>query len=204
MLRINFFFSGNVIRGPVIRLSNIQHAGIVHVHYITGNVVNLTALIFCLSLLSSPLSSFLFPFHLSHLPSPAPSQTVFHSQLFTEGLKEARVAILKYVVHNMATSLPLSQLPEHLHYSITDTSGQWKIQDSQNGALKTPTSGKSEQICIQAVPSKSGTLIPPKMTLSVPRVGSKVEALDSSVIEMVTLTPAEVYELSLGETITVG
>jgi hypothetical protein len=130
-------------------------------------------------------------------------QTIFHSQLFVEGLREGsgRLALLKYVVHNVATALPHSHLPAQLHYSITDPSALWKIQDSPTGVLNTPAAGKSGQICIQAVPKKSGSIAPPRLTLSVPRVGAKVKESESNIV---VLTPAQVYELSLGETVTVG
>ena len=72
----------------------------------------------------------------------------------------------------------------------------------------------SNQICLRAVPSKAGALTPPRLTFRVPRVGSKVDfsvpsvgsKVDESECkggEMVVLTPAQVYELSLGETVTV-
>lgn len=112
--------------------------------------------------------------------------------------------MLKYIIHNVATSLPHSQLPPQLHYCITDTAALWKIQDSHTGVLDTPTAGMSGQICIQAVPSKSGSLMPPRLTFSVPRVGSKDKDTNSKLPKMVALTPAQVYELSLGETVTVG
>ena len=112
-----------------------------------------------------------------------------------------RVVVLKYVVHSVASGLSHSQPPTQLHYSISDPLGQWKIQDSPTGILDTPTAGKSGQICIQAVPSKVGALAPPKLTLSVPHVGSNVGELE---LEMVALTPAQVYELSLGEMVMVG
>lgn len=107
------------------------------------------------------------------------------------------MAVLTYVVKNVG--LPVSRLPKQLHYHVSDPTGQWKIQDKPNGVLNTPqtnTSGK--QICIQAVPSISGALVPPRLTLSVPCVnGTKAS-------KMVVLTPAQVHELSLGETVTVG
>ena len=135
--------------------------------------------------------------------SSSPPQTIFHSQLFVERLREGsgRLALLKYVVHNVATALPHSHLPAQLHYSITDPSALWKIQDSPTGVLDTPAAGKSGQICIQAVPKKSGSIAPPRLTLSVPRVGAKVKESESNIV---VLTPAQVYELSLGETVTVG
>ena len=118
-----------------------------------------------------------------------------------ERLKEGvgKVTPVKYVVHNVATALPHSQLPAQLHYSITDPSAMWKIQDSPTGILDTPVAGKSGQICIQAVPRKAGTIAPPRLKLSVPRVGAKVKKS-----EIVALTPAQVYELYLGEPVTVG
>ena len=61
----------------------------------------------------------------------------------------------------------------------------------------------SGQICIQAIPSKPGALTPPRLTFRVPRVGSKVDESETKKAEMVVLTPAQVYELSLGETVTV-
>lgn len=110
------------------------------------------------------------------------------------------MAVLTYVVKNVG--LPTSQLPAQLYYCVSDPSGQWKIQDKPNGVLDTPqtnTSGK--QICIHAVPSVSGTLLPPTLTLSVPCVSTEVGTKDS---KMVVLTKAQVHELSLGETVTVG
>ena len=135
-----------------------------------------------------------------------PHQTVFHSQFFMDGaaVGAGKVAVLKYIIHNVATGLAHSQLPPQLHYCITDTAALWKIQDSHTGVLNTPTAGKSGQVCIQAIPSKSGTLTPPRLTFSVPRVGSKVKGTDSKLSDMVALTPAQVYEMSLGETVTVG
>lgn len=110
------------------------------------------------------------------------------------------MAVLTYVVKTVG--LPTSQLPKQLHYHVLDPTGQWKIQDKPNGVLNTPhtnTSGK--QICIQAVPSVSGALVPPRLTLSVPCVNVEVGNKGS---KMVALTPAQVHELSLGETVTVG
>lgn len=110
------------------------------------------------------------------------------------------MAVLTYVVKNVGLST--SQLPAQLHYCVSDHSGQWKIQDKPTGVLDTPqtnTSGK--QICIQAIPSVSGTLVPPTLILSVPCVGAEAGTEGS---KMVVLTPAQVHELSLGETVTVG
>ena len=113
------------------------------------------------------------------------------------------MAVLKYVVTNVATSLPLSQLSSHLHYSISDPTDLWQFQDTPTGVIDTPTPGMSGQICIRAVPSKPGALAPPRVTFRVPRVGSKVDESASKGAEMVVLTPAQVYELSLGEMVAV-
>ena len=120
-----------------------------------------------------------------------------------EELKEGagRVTPVKYVVYNVATSLPHSQLPAQLHYAVTDPFALWKIQDSPTGILDTPAAGKSGQICIQAVPKKYGAIAPPRLKLSVPRVGAKVKESESNIV---ALTPAQVYELSLGKAVTVG
>jgi hypothetical protein len=137
-------------------------------------------------------------------------RTIFHCHFFIEGLLRdipvtvGRVAVLKYVITNVATGLPLSLLPPHLHYTFADPSDLWRLQDSPTGTLDTPTPGTSDQICIRVVPTKPGELAPPRLTFSVPRVGSKVVESESKVSEMVVLTPAQVYEVSLGETVTVG
>ena len=137
-------------------------------------------------------------------------QTVFHSQLFIEGapigtpVSAGKVAVLKYVVSNVALGFPLSLLPSSLHYSISSPSHLWQFQDSPTGVVETPTPGMSGQICIRAVPKKSGSLPPPRLTLKVPRVRSRVVESEGRGPDMVVLTPAQVYELSLGETVSVA
>lgn len=142
----------------------------------------------------------------SHLSvCPFPPQTVFHTQLFTEALKEhaaitcGEVAQLKYIIRNVAQSLTSPQLPRQLAYAISDPASDWELQGSPTGTVTTPKFNTSVLICILAVPKRSGTLGTPRLTLSVPRVGSKVTES-----EMVALTPAQVYELLLGETVTVA
>ena len=131
--------------------------------------------------------------------------TIFHTQLFTEALREhvamacGEVAQLKYIIRNVAQSLTDTQLPKQLSYSISDPASDWDLRGSPTGTVSTPKFNTSVQICIQAIPKRSGTLSTPRLTLSVPRVGSKVTEP-----EMVVLTPAQVYELLLGETVTVG
>jgi hypothetical protein len=139
---------------------------------------------------------------------PLSPQTVFHSQLFVSGLGDTpvtagKMAVLKYVISNVAIGLPLSHLPDNLHYSISDPADLWQFHDSSSGVIGVPTPGMSDQICFRAVPSKAGALAPPRLTFRVPRVGSKVDESECKGAEMVVLTPAQVYELSLGETVTV-
>ncbi|CAI8032961.1 hypothetical protein GBAR_LOCUS18606 [Geodia barretti] len=135
-------------------------------------------------------------------------RTVFHSQLFISSLGDTpvtagKVAVLKYVISNVAIGLPLSHLPDNLHYTISDPADLWQFHDSSSGVIGSPTPGMSDQICVRAVPSKPGALAPPRLTFRVPRVGSRVDESDCKGAEMVVLTPAQVYELSLGETVTV-
>lgn len=136
-------------------------------------------------------------------------QTVFNSQLFTEGpnkdstVTADKLATLKYVITNVAVGLPLSLLPSHLCYTLTDSRDLWRFHDSPTGVIDTPTPGMTKEISVQAVPSKPGALSPPRLTLRVPRVGSKVDNSGYKGADMVLLTPAQVYEKSLGETVTV-
>ena len=113
-------------------------------------------------------------------------------------IAKGRTAVLSYLITNRADPTAVTQTDYRLKYEIVADNKIWGFTDPAYGEFDAPPPGKSERIIVQVVPKVMGMVGIPSLTLC--KLNSQTDNMNC---ECVTLTDAQVYDLSKGQIVTV-
>ena len=132
-----------------------------------------------------------------------------------------RSAYLEFGIKNITKS----RLTPRLRYDVTADDRMWKLQESPWGDIESPKPGQLTQLSIKAMPLRVGLVELPTLTLSQYLADNKPKGTDSPVIKpkgtdspavtgkkelsasnnkCIPLSNSQVYNLSLGEVVTIA